>query len=76
MAALHSLYGARCEDMESAYVAQLCALHGVPFLAIRAISNNETVWGLDEADVPRAIGAAGLRAATVIVSAARGLGRL
>lgn len=70
---LHELYGARCEDMESAYVAQVCALHGIPFLAIRAISNNEAVCGLEEADVPRAIGAAGLRVATVIASVARGL---
>jgi adenosylhomocysteine nucleosidase len=30
-----------CEDMESAYIAQVCALHSLPFLAIRCISNTE-----------------------------------
>jgi adenosylhomocysteine nucleosidase len=70
IAALHALYGARCEDMESAFVAQVCALHGVPFLAVRVISNNEAACRIDEADVPRAIAAAGHRAANVIVAVA------
>ena len=73
VAALHALYGAKCEDMESAYVAQVCALHGVPFLAVRVISNNEGACRIDEADVPQAIAAAGLRAATVIAAVAREL---
>lgn len=73
VAALHALYGARCEDMESAYVAQVCALHDVPFLAVRVISNNETACRIGEADVPQAIAAAGHRAAAVIAALAREL---
>src|SRR5438093_6875331 len=38
---LHGRYGALCEDMEAAAVAQVCALHSVPFLTIKDISNNE-----------------------------------
>ncbi len=34
-------YGTECEDMESAYAAGAAAIHGVPFLAIRMISNSE-----------------------------------
>ena len=73
VAALRALYGAKCEDMESAYIAQVCALHDVPFLAVRVISNNEVACRIDEADVPRAIAAAGHRAATVIAAVAREL---
>ncbi len=73
VAALHALYGARCEDMESAYVAQVCALHDVPFLAVRVISNNEVACPIGEADVPRSIAAAGHRAAAVIAALVREL---
>ncbi|MGH2559303.1 MAG: 5'-methylthioadenosine/S-adenosylhomocysteine nucleosidase [Thermomicrobiales bacterium] len=38
---LHGRHGSLCEDMEAAAVAQVCALHGVPFLTIKDISNNE-----------------------------------
>jgi adenosylhomocysteine nucleosidase len=72
-AELHELYdhfGAACEDMESAYVAQVCALHELPFVAIRAISDNEAACQLTPADVPIAIAAAGERAARVIVALA------
>lgn len=30
-----------CEDMEAAAIAQICAMHDVPFLTIKDISNNE-----------------------------------
>jgi adenosylhomocysteine nucleosidase len=73
VAALHALYGAKSEDMESAYVAQVCALHDVPFLAVRVISNNEAVCPIGEADVPRSIAAAGHRAAAVIAALVREL---
>jgi nucleoside phosphorylase len=69
--ALHADHGAACEDMESAYVAQVCALHGVPFLAVRAISDNEAVRPLVPADVLPAIAAAGERAARVLAALAR-----
>ena len=33
--------GSLCEDMEAASIAQICALHDVPFLTVKDISNNE-----------------------------------
>lgn len=74
LAELHEDFGAACEDMESAYVAQVCALHGIPFLAVRAISDNEAACQLTPADVAPAIAAAGVRAAHVIAAVAEGLG--
>ena len=38
---LHGRHQTLCEDMEAAAVAQVCARHGVPFLPIKDISNNE-----------------------------------
>jgi adenosylhomocysteine nucleosidase len=38
---LNKLHGTLCEDMEAAAIAQVAALHGVPFLTIKDISNNE-----------------------------------
>jgi len=70
---LYEHFGAACEDMESAYVAQVCALHDLPFLAVRAISDNEAACQLTPADVPVAIAAAGDRAARIIVAIARAL---
>lgn len=36
-----SFFGHRIEDKESAYIAQVCHFHDVPFLSIRGISDNE-----------------------------------
>ena len=38
---LHDLHGSLCEEMEAAAIAQVAAIHGVPFLAVKDISNNE-----------------------------------
>jgi adenosylhomocysteine nucleosidase len=38
---LHARHGTLCEDMEAAAIAQVCALHGTPFLTIKDLSNNE-----------------------------------
>ncbi len=38
---LHARHGTLCEDMEAAAIAQVCAPHSMPFLAIKDISNNE-----------------------------------
>lgn len=38
---LHDRHRSLCEEMEAAAVAQVCAIHGVPMLAIKDISNNE-----------------------------------
>jgi adenosylhomocysteine nucleosidase len=39
--ASHQRTGSLCEDMEAAAIAQIATLHGVPFLTIKDISNNE-----------------------------------
>jgi len=36
-------FGHRIEDKESAYIAQVCHFHDVPFLSIRGVSDNELV---------------------------------
>lgn len=72
--ALREDFGADCEDMESAYVAQICALHGVPFLAVRAISNNDARQAIAPPDIMAAIAAAGERAARLIVALAVAIG--
>jgi adenosylhomocysteine nucleosidase len=38
---LHGRHGSLCEEMEAAGIGQVCALHEVPFLAIKDVSNNE-----------------------------------
>ena len=38
---LHQRHGTLCEDMEAAAIAQIAALHGIPYLTIKDISNNE-----------------------------------
>ena len=67
---LHEDFGAECEDMESAYVAQVCALHRLPFVAVRVMSDNEGAQQLTAGDVPAAIAAAGERAARIIIALA------
>lgn len=41
IAMFHETFGIDCEDMESFSVGQVCIHLGVPWIAIRAISNNE-----------------------------------
>ena len=36
---LHELTGSSCEEMESNAVAQMCTNYGIPFIAIRVLSN-------------------------------------
>jgi adenosylhomocysteine nucleosidase len=38
---LHARHGTLCEDMEAAAINQVCHRHGVPFLTVKDISNNE-----------------------------------
>lgn len=64
--ALHDFYGSLCEDMESAYLAQLCALHGIPFLSVRTISDNEALAPLPIAHTDQAIRLAGDRSARIL----------
>jgi adenosylhomocysteine nucleosidase len=56
-----------CEDMEAAAIATIAAVHGVPFLAVKDISNNElqqaTIFDPEGAHLPEA--EVGRRAATL-----------
>jgi len=63
------------EDMESAYVAQIAAKHDVPFLAVRAISNNEYVGSLEKSEIFPAVGAAAARSAEVLHKIIQALAR-
>lgn len=44
---LHTRHQSLCEDMEAAAIAQVCALHAVPFLTVKDISNNEYLQASD-----------------------------
>lgn len=51
---LHRRFGAICESMEGAAAAHVCALHDVPFLEVRGISNlvedrDRSKWRIQEA---------------------------
>ena len=70
--ALADRWGALAESMEGAAAAQVCALHRVPFLEIRAISNTVGDRRRDRWDVPGAA-ARGARAALVLCSDAERL---
>jgi len=59
--------------MESAYVAQVCAMHAVPYVAVRVISNNEAACPLAPAEVMTAVAAAGDIAAAVLSAVALGV---
>jgi adenosylhomocysteine nucleosidase len=41
IAFIHATLGSLCEDMEAAAINQVCHAHGVPFLTIKDISNND-----------------------------------
>jgi len=47
---MHDRYGSLCEEMEAAAVAQVAAVYGIPFLAVKGISNNELRRVLDDLD--------------------------
>lgn len=65
----HARTGSLCEDMEAASIAQICTLHGVPFLTVKDISNSE----LQESTVFEGTSSAlpseelGMRAAMIVV---------
>lgn len=60
-------FGHQVEDKESAYIAQICHQHHVPFVSVRGISDNEllaTPYTSEEMDITMAKAAAG--AATTV----------
>lgn len=51
---LHRRFNALCESMEGAAAAQVCAIHDIPFLEVRGVSNlvedrNREAWRVREA---------------------------
>lgn len=65
----HQRFGSLCEDMEAASIGQICAMHGVPFLTVKDISNSELheKTQFDESTWVHHSVELGLRAAMVIV---------
>jgi adenosylhomocysteine nucleosidase len=65
----HARTGSLCEDMEAASIAQVCAMHRVPFLTVKDISNSEfhtaTVFEGTSSALPS--GEVGLRSSMIIV---------
>ena len=52
--ALHHRFNALCESMEGAAAAQICAIHDIPFLEVRGVSNlvedrDRDAWRIREA---------------------------
>ncbi len=47
---LHDRHGSLCEEMEAAAIGRIAGMHGIPFLAIKDISNNEYLRESDLAD--------------------------
>ncbi|MCC6131375.1 MAG: 5'-methylthioadenosine/S-adenosylhomocysteine nucleosidase [Acidobacteria bacterium] len=72
---LHGYYGSLCEDMESAFIAQLSALHGLPFLSVRTISDNEAACPLAASSANQVIALAGERSARILARVAAEWGR-
>ncbi len=58
IAAIAERHNSLCEDMEAAAIATIAAIHGVPFLTIKDISNNElqhaTIFDPEGAHLPEA----------------------
>ena len=68
--AVHQRTGSLCEDMEATAIAQIAAIHGIPFLTIKDISNNEfhasSVFEGTESELP--LSEVGKRAAVLSVA--------
>lgn len=68
--AMHERTGSLCEDMEATAIGQIAALHGIPFLTIKDISNNEfhasSVFEGTESELP--LSEIGKRAAVLSVA--------
>lgn len=71
--AMHERTGSLCEDMEAASLGQIATLHGVPFLAVKDISNSEFYVAsvFDESSSALPVAEVGKRAAIVIAETLR-----
>jgi adenosylhomocysteine nucleosidase len=62
-------HGSLCEDMEAAAIAHVAAIHGLPFLSVKDISNNEFHEATDlDAFTDFPIGEVGKRAAALLTA--------
>jgi len=68
---LVALHDSACEDMEAAAIALTCASHGVPFLAIKDISNNELLRVTDSVSFDALGPELGRRAAALTLATLR-----
>lgn len=75
--AIHQRTGSLCEDMEAAAIGQIATLHGVPFLAVKDISNSEFYVAsvFDENSSALPVQEVGKRAAMVLAETIRRLAR-
>lgn len=72
---IHRQHKTLCEDMEAAAVGRIAHLHGLPFLAVKDISNNEFLRTSDLSDFTDfPVEEVGKRAAAVIAGLAAELG--
>ena len=68
--AMHQRTGSLCEDMEAAAIGQVATLHGIPFLAIKDISNSEFYIAsvFEESSSALPVDEVGKRAAILLVA--------
>lgn len=64
---IRDTFNVDAEDMESAYIAQIAAIHSIPFLSVRAISNNEYRSTLARDEIIPAVRQAASRAAQIVI---------
>jgi nucleoside phosphorylase len=65
------VHDSACEEMEAAAIALTCASHGVPFLAVKDISNNELLRVTTEEWSAETEGQLGRRAAALVLAVLR-----
>lgn len=67
---MHQRTGSLCEDMEAAAIGQVATLHGIPFLAIKDISNSEFYIAsvFEESSSALPVDEVGKRAAILLVA--------
>ena len=72
--ALHDRHASLCEDMEAAAIAQICALHGTPFLTVKDLSNSEFHATTDDGTWEAITDELGKRAAAFLFGVLRQIG--
>ncbi len=68
IARIVAVHDSACEEMEAAAIALTCASHGVPFLAVKDISNNELLRTTGDGWSAETEGQIGRRAAALVLA--------